>query len=57
MRSRRSSTSRSRSIRRSVYQTADELLVDLRALLPDGTRLDEPMLTAHLDTTWIPEPQ
>ena len=38
------------------YQTADDLLVDLRALLPDGLRLDEPMLTAHLDTTWIPEP-
>ncbi|HEV7554108.1 MAG TPA: serine/threonine-protein kinase, partial [Kofleriaceae bacterium] len=38
------------------YQTADDLLADLRALLPDGLRLDEPMLAAHLDTTWIPEP-
>ena len=38
------------------YQTADELLGDLRAMLPDGIKLDEAMLTAHLDTTWIPEP-
>jgi serine/threonine-protein kinase len=35
------------------YATAQAMLADLKELLPDGPRLDEAMLDAHLDSPWL----